>query len=236
MSQKVIIERFFEVLTSGDRNGARQIVDECIDSGAEAEAIIERLFWPTLELIHKMFRNDQMSVLSHNYATRLLRMLCDQMQLRLERQEPKDKVVLLLCGPQEREEIGGQLAADLLEAAGYEVHFAGGGVANDEVINQIGQVEPVALVIFSTAPADLPHIRKLIDELSDAGKRPGLQVVVGGGVFNRAEGLAEEIGSDLWAQTPCELVAVMESEPDRRATTEQRTVGRRRRASRSAAA
>ena len=52
----------------------------------------------------------------------------------------------------------------------------------------------------------------------------------GGGVFNRAEGLAEEIGADLWATTPRELIEKMCTQADRRATAEQRTVGRNRRA------
>jgi hypothetical protein len=59
--------------------------------------------------------------------------------------------------------------------------------------------------------------------------------VVGGGVFNRAEGLAEEIGADLWAKDPTQLLERLAGEPERRATPEQRTVGRHRRSSKSAA-
>jgi hypothetical protein len=53
-----------------------------------------------------------------------------------------------------------------------------------------------------------------------------MQIVVGGGVFNRAEGLAEEIGADLWARTPRELLDKLVQHSTRRATAEQRTVGR----------
>jgi hypothetical protein len=63
-----------------------------------------------------------------------------------------------------------------------------------------------------------------------------MQIVVGGGVFSRAEGLAEEIGADLWARDPRELIDKLDAQKDRRATPEQRTVGRNRRTSRSAAA
>jgi methanogenic corrinoid protein MtbC1 len=127
------------------------------------------------------------------------------------------------------------MAADLLEADGYQVFFAGGGIANDEIITQIGQMGPAALVLFGTTPQDLPYMRQLIDELHDLGLCPQMQIVVGGGVFNRAEGLAEEIGADLWAATPCELVAAMDSQSMRRMDKDQRTVGRRRRETRAAA-
>lgn len=234
MSKQVLIERFFECLISGNRAEARQIVDECVMADAPADQIIEQLFWPTLEQIEKMFRNDQLSVLAHNCATRLLRMLADQMQLRLTQQEPNGRSILFLCGPSEPNELAGQMAADILEAGGYHVTFAGGGVANDEIVATLSETEPQVLVLFSSTPQDLPHIRLLIDQLHDMGVCPNLQTVVGGGVFNRAEGLAEEIGADLWAKSPTELIELVNNQPQRRMAADQRTVGRRRRQGKAA--
>jgi hypothetical protein len=91
--------------------------------------------------------------------------------------------------------------------------------------------------MFSSSPGDAPNIRVLIDTIRGVGACPNMQIVVGGGVFNRAEGLAAEIGADLWARTPMELLDRLQSEPHRRARAEQRTVGRSRKpTSRSAAA
>ena len=88
---------------------------------------------------------------------------------------------------------------------------------------------PDVLLMFASAPGDAPNIRLLIDSIRGVGACPDMQIVVGGGVFNRAEGLAEEIGADLWARTPAELLERLATEPARRATEEQRTVGRNRR-------
>ena len=81
----------------------------------------------------------------------------------------------------------------------------------------------------------VPFTRVLIDRLHDIGVCPKLQIVAGGGVFNRADGLAEEIGADLWARTPQELVQTLAEQPERRMTADQRTVGRRRRVKLNAA-
>jgi hypothetical protein len=67
-----------------------------------------------------------------------------------------------------------------------------------------------------------------IDTLHEIGACPTLQIAVGAGVFNRAEGLAEEIGADLWASNPLELAERLVDEPRRRADFSQRTVGRTR--------
>ena len=236
MSQHVLQERFFQALTQGDRHGARAVVDECLAADAPAEAILEKLFWPVYENVQRMYREDQLSVVCHHFATRLMRMLADQMQARLRTSPRNGRRVLLVGGPHEGEEIAGQMAADMLEAHGFDVYFAGGGVANDEVIAQIGHLRPHALVLFGNAPTDLPHIRQLIDELHEVGSCCDTQIVVGGGVFNRADGLAEEIGADLWAATPLELVRAMSVAPSQRMGVQQRTVGRRRRPLKVAAA
>lgn len=234
MSQEVLIERFIEVLISGDRQAARQIVDECLSADAPAEAIIEKLFWPTLEQIDRMHRQDQLSNICYNFATRMLRMLADQMQMRLQSRDIADRSLLICCGPNEGNELACQMAVDMLEASGFKVFFAGGGIAIDEIKAQVGTLGPDALVMFSSAPADLPPIRELIDYLHDTGVAPQLQIVVGGGVFNRAEGLAEEIGADLWAATPAELVQELIDNAEQRMASDQRTVGRRRRQAKAA--
>lgn len=229
MRRDILLERFFDALIGGQRTEARKVVDEALTECEEAPLVLSRLFWPALERIQNLHRADQLSILAFNYATRLLRVLVDQMQLRLETAPSRNRKVLLVCGPEESEEIGAQIACDLLESDGYEVRFAGGGIANDEVVTELGELNANILIVFGAVPSTVPFTRQLIDRLHEIGACPDLQIIVGGGVFNRAEGLAEEIGADLWASTPEELIEVMADEPQRRMTQDQRTVGRKRR-------
>ncbi len=230
MSQDILIERLFDALTSGDRSAARDIVADTLNSGCTAEQVLTELFWPTYERVETFHRNDQLATLSHHLATRLLRMLVDQTTLQLERKAPNGRTVFAVCGPTDADELAGQIAIDLLEAAGFEVQYAGGGIAMDEILARVQEQKPDHLLLFASSPQDLPEIRGLIDTLNEIGAcspaQGRLQVVVGGGVFNRADGLAEEIGADLWATTPSDLVDEMIDFPERRATEDQRTVGK----------
>ena len=88
--------------------------------------------------------------------------------------------------------------------------------------------------MYSSAPSDAPHIRNIIDTIKSIGASPKTQIVVGGGLFNRVEGLAEEIGADLWANSPADLKIKITTQPERRATADQRTVGRNIRPSKAA--
>jgi len=240
LSQEILIERLFDALTSGDREASREIVADTLSSGCSAEQVLTDLFWPTYERIETFHRNDQLATLSHHLATRLLRMLVDQTTLRLTRRSPNGHTVFAVCGPTDSDELAAQMAVDLLEAAGFEVQFAGGGIAMDEILARVQDQKPDHLLLFASAPQDLPEIRSLIDTLNEIGAcSPAsgrLQVVVGGGVFNRADGLAEEIGADLWATTPADLVAELVENPDRRASEDQRTVGKNKAAKRKQAA
>lgn len=219
----------FEALINGDRQASRQIVQESINQGACHEAIVMNLFWPVYERVQKLHRKDQISTVAHHLATRLLRSLADQAAANYRCKSPRNRSIFAVSGPSDSDELGGQIAVDLLEGDGYEVAFAGGGIANDEILSRIHQVQPDVLLLFASAPSDLPSIRALVDKLNEIGACRNTQIVVGGGVFNRAEGLAEEIGADLWATSPDELLEVMRDSADRRATSDQRTVGRQKR-------
>jgi len=229
MSHNALIERFFETLISGDRPSARTLVAETLDQGATPQTLITDLFWPTNELIDRLFRADQLTILSHHLATRLLRVLVDQAAARFEACSEPSRSVFAVCGQDQENELAAQMAVDLIEASGMSVTFAGGGIPADEILQQVHSHRPDVLLMFASSPTDLPHIRRLVDTLGEIGAHRAVQIVVGGGVFNRADGLAEEIGADLWASDPLELVEMITGEPERRADADQRTVGRRHR-------
>ena len=224
----MIIERLFPLLISGDRAGARTLVEQVLDDGATAEDFVQDVCWPVLEQVNALHRSDTLTNLAHHYATRLLRSLVDQLQASYEQAQRRGRTVLMFCGPGEADDLAGQIVADLAEADGYEVFFGGGGIANDEILREVGERTPDVLLVFSAAPSDAPNIRQLIDYVRGIDACPGMQIAVGGGVFNRADGLAEEIGADLWASDPSEMLERLEAWKDRRATPEQRTVGQTR--------
>ena len=234
MQQDQLIERFFETLVTGDRPRAREIVNQTSETGWSAQRLITDLFWPTYEMLDKLYRHDQLGKLAHHTATRLLRVLVDQNSVKLVKAAPLNRNVMAFCGASEADEMGGQMAVDILESAGFNVTFGGGGIANDEIMSQVNETQPDVLLLFASAPADLPNIRALIDNLREIGGCPDVQIAVGAGVFNRADGLAEEMGADLWATTPLEMAQVLIEEPARRASADQRTVGKKARVRKAA--
>ena len=229
MNAQKTVEILFEILVNGDRPAARTLLSECADRGQSPRAILMDILWPTYELVERLHRVDNLSILAYRTATRLLRVLVDQAARDLPMAVRNGRRVLAVCGPTDADELGAQIAVDMLESAGFGVTFAGGDLPADEVMAQVHESHPDVLLLFASAPSDLPSVRAMIDQMREIGASSQTQIVVGGGVFNRADGLAEEIGADLWASDPAELVETLLMEPERRAVAEQRTVGKKRR-------
>ncbi len=228
MSPEILTERLFEALVEGNRDQARRIIDEQRKAGANPEVVLTDLCWPTYDLLETMHRQDRMTTLAYNLATRMLRTLVDQVSRELlvwSGSARTGRTVFACCGPSEGSELGAQMAVDLLESRGFRVRFAGGAVPTDEIQETVQTTRPDVLLMFCSEPRDLPEIRRLIDTLHEVGACPHTQIAVGGGVFNRAEGLAEEIGADLWATHPLEMVEILLDDTETRATPDQRTVG-----------
>lgn len=228
MNTQAMVERLFPLLIAGDRGQARSTVQDFMDAGLDAESLTQSVYWPLHELVNDLFRKDQLTTLAHHCGVRLLRSLVDQAQARYRQNARNSRTMMLFCGDTEVDDMAAQMVADLAEADGWTVCFGGGGIAFDELLEVANQRQPDVMLMFSSAAADAPIIRQLIDTVRGVGACQDMQIAVGGGIFNRAPGLAEEIGADIWASTPADIIQSLNAEPLRRATPEQRTVGRTR--------
>jgi methanogenic corrinoid protein MtbC1 len=108
------------------------------------------------------------------------------------------------------------------------VWFVGAGVASDEIFQLMGKLQPDVLCMYGTQPSAIPGTRKLIQFIRQMGAFQDLQILVVGGVFNRAEGLADEIKADLYAKNAAEALAVVDEHPVRVPKLDMPEPGRRR--------
>ena len=229
----VVFGHFVKTLLVGDRPACREVIEKAAECGFSPRQLLLELCWPAQEAIRELYREHKISLAAQHMATRLNRATVDRICGSLAMEAPNGRKVMLMCGDSEPEELGGQITADLFEAAGFEVKFLGGGIPNDEVLHILGHWRPDLLVLFATLPKDMPAARTLIDYLRDVNAQSGLQVMCCGGIYKRADGLAEEIGADLFAEDADDAVRIARQFPQQRATAQQQTVGRKRRARRA---
>ncbi|MBN1344826.1 MAG: cobalamin-dependent protein [Phycisphaerae bacterium] len=212
-----MLDRYLEPLLRGSRFECRELITKVLRLGVDPKVIYHRILWPAMERVDLLFREDRIGTAIEHMATRINRSLADQVQSRLPRSGTNGKRVLIMCADNEPEELGAQMTADLFESDGWEVYFVGGGIPHDEILSMAGQIRPDLLLIFGTQPSGVPGTRSLIETIREMGVNPTMNTMVSGGVFNRADGLWEEINCDLFAPTAKDALALANSAVPRKA-------------------
>jgi methanogenic corrinoid protein MtbC1 len=220
-------ERYLCALLSGDRARSRLVVEETLQSGVTAHNVYLDLIWPVMVEIERLIRSDKVTVVQEHLATRINRTIVDQLQNKLPRHQNREKKVVICCAQDQLQELGAQMMADLFESDGWEVRFVGGGLTNEDILTYINAYAPKLLIIYGAKAGQAPDIRALIDAIRSINAWPDMRIMVSGGLFNRAEGLWEEIGADMFAENAAEALRIAPT--DQRFNPENRTVKRKKR-------
>jgi methanogenic corrinoid protein MtbC1 len=226
MIKQNTLARYLEPLLRGDRKACRIVIEEILQSGIPANSVYVHVIWPIMIEIERLLRTDKITKTQEHLATRINRTIVDQLQNKLPRRPEKNKKIVVCCAANELQELGAQMMVDLFECNGWEVRFLGGGLTNDDILAFVNDYAPDILLIYGTTPKQAPDIRQLIDTIKTVNAWPHLRTMVSGGLFNRAEGLWEEIGADLFASTLNEATQVA-SGYNEAPRCDRRTINRR---------
>ena len=223
-----LFKQYLEHLFLGKRCEARELVMAAQDRGTGAAKLLKMVIWPAMEQVEKLYRENRISRIAEHMATRINRMVADQLHVYLARKPKSGRRMVVVCGAGEIEELGSQIVADLFEAEGWSVWFVGSGVPNDEILQLVGKLGPDILCVYGAKPADVPDIRRLIQLIREVGVCEEMQILVAGGVFNRAGGLADEIKADLFAMNCRDALKTVKDHPVRIPKPDVPEPGRRR--------
>jgi methanogenic corrinoid protein MtbC1 len=233
MTMAELFKQYLEHLLAGSRCQARELIFAAHDRGITASKLLRMVLWPAMEQMDKLYRTDHVSRITEQMAMRVNRMIADQLAALLARKPKSGQRMVLVCGEGEVEELGAQIMADLFEAEGWSVWFLGSKIPHDEILEFVGKITPDILCLYGAGPADVPSIRQLVALVREVGVCPEMQILASGGVFNRAEGLAEEVRADLFAASATEAIAIVRAHPLRVPLADVPEPGRRRKRKRA---
>ncbi len=231
-----LFKHYLEHLFEGKRCEARELVFGAMDRGIGARKLLQHLIWPAMEQIGRLYRQDHITRIVEHMATRINRMVADQLHAFLARAPKMGNRMVILCGEGQQPELGAQIMADLFEAEGWSVYFLGSGVPNDEILQFVGKVKADVLTIYGMHAAGAPTVRNLVSIIREVGICDDMQVLVVGGVFNRADGLADEVRADLFAKDIASSLKTVAEHPVRIPKPDVPEPGRRRKRRKAPAA
>lgn len=213
MVDEIVLERYLRSLLCGDRISCRFVIEDVLKNGVPAHQVYLDIIWPIMVEIERLYRDGRIDSAQEAFASRINRTIVNQLQNKLPRKPEKSKKIVICTANNEQAELGGQMLTDLFESDGWETRFLGGSVCNDDILSFIHTYSPDILVLYGMNGSDAPGIRRLIDTIRQINAWPNMRIMLSGGVFGRAEGLWEEIGANLYAETPDQAVQLADMNP-----------------------
>ena len=222
-----ILQRYLTELLNGDRVASRAIIEETLRRGIPANNVYMDIIWPIMNEIDKLYKSERINSAQEAFATRINRTIVDQLQNKLPKKKQKSKKIVVCSSFTEQAELGAQIITDLFESDGWDARFLGGVIQQDDILEFIHTFNPDILLFYGINAKFAPAMRNFIDTVKNINACPDMRIMLSGGVFDRAQGLWEEIGADLYAQNAADAVKVASmKEPP----IPQRTINRRKQA------
>jgi len=230
MLKKNVLERYLNALLAGDRIASRSVIEESLQCGVPANSVYTDIIWPIMVELEDLAKKDKITSVQEALATRINRSIVDQLQNKLPRKTSVSKKIVVFSTATEQGELGAQMITDLFESSGWEVRYVGSGVTRDDLTEFTNSYCPDVLLIYGMQADKAPATRKLIDTIKNINACPDMKIMLSGGIFDRAEGLWEEIGADMYAETAAEAVQIA-SANEADIPKPQRTINRRKKKS-----
>jgi methanogenic corrinoid protein MtbC1 len=227
MQTQQALEKYLRELLKGDRNACRAVIEDTLRNGMPANTVYMDIVWPIMVEIDTLHRDNKINSAQEAFATRINRTIVDQLQNKLPRKAKRARKIVVCSTVTEHGELGAQIMSDLFESDGWDTRMLGGSVDHEDVLEFVQSWSPDILMFYGVDGKGAPQLRQLIDRVKTINACPDMRIMLSGGVFNRAEGLWEEIGADLYAPNAAEAVRAAS---DENPPVPQRTINCRKKA------
>jgi corrinoid protein of di/trimethylamine methyltransferase len=204
-----ILEKLANAVITGDVDEARKVAEEALKANVDPLEAIKNGLAKGMDVIGKKF---------HNFEVFLpeVMLAADAMKAGIEILRPylsaesaakmsKGKVVIgTVFG--DIHDIGKNLVAAMLEAAGFEVYDLGTDCPSTKFVEKAEEVKADIIAMSSLMVTSMFYQKEVVDFLKDAGEREKYWVMVGGGPVTPE--WAKEIGADGYGRFADDAVEV----------------------------
>jgi len=211
MSQD-LFEEMRRSIEDGDAGRAAAAARRALDEGIEPLEAIDAGFMPGLTFVGEQFSCGEMFLPDMMLAARAVKaafaILEPELAARAMTRNVLGRVVIGTVKG-DIHEIGKNLVATMLGAAGFEVHDLGVDVAPEHFAEVAAEVGADIVGVSALLTTTMTGQRTVIAVLAERGLRPGVKVIVGGAPVTRA--WADEIGADGYSEDAIGAVALARS-------------------------
>jgi 5-methyltetrahydrofolate--homocysteine methyltransferase len=187
-----------EAIISGKPDVAKELTDEALHGGGEAERILHEALIPAMDEVGEKFGRNEIFFPEMLVAAMAMKQALATLKPVLVSKGIKGIGTVVLGTVQgDLHDIGKNLVGMLLEGAGFEVIDLGIDTPKEEFIKAVRENAPQLLGLSALLTTTMPRMQEVIDELEKNELRGKVRVIIGGAPVTQE--YADEIGADGYA-------------------------------------
>lgn len=195
-------------IIKGEMEGIDILINGALETSRAPDSILQEMI-AGMEKVGELFENKEYYVPETLLSAHTMKIGLEILRphLSVGRSNSQGKVII---GAVESDihDIGLNLVAMFLEAAGFEIYNLGRDVPTRKFIEKTEELAPHIIGLSAMMSTTMLKARDIIKELESKGLRNGRYIVVGGTAFS--EEMAEETGADAYATDAKTAVRVFE--------------------------
>jgi len=192
-----ILEEISINLQQGKAKVVKELVQNAIDEGMDAQTILEEGLLAGMSIIGGKFKNNEVYVpevliaaRAMNTGSALLKPLLISSGVKA-----KGKVVLGTVKG-DLHDIGKNLVRMMMEGKGLEVYDIGIDVPADKFVEKANEVDAQIIACSALLTTTMPEIKNVVEAIEKAGIRNKVTIMVGGAPVTDA--FCKQVGADIY--------------------------------------
>ena len=195
----------YEAILKGDRNTARHIIQRAVEQNADVMQLLNSSMIPPLHELGNLFSKKQVLLPDLLVGARAMQAGLDLIAPVLMKKGHKKRAKVCIGTVQgDRHDIGKNIVAMILKAAGYEVNDLGTNCSIDQFAKAVEAGSRAVLCSVMLTPC-ITNLKTILQYFAG---NPAVKTIIGGVVMTRD--LVAELGADAYGADAAEVVRILD--------------------------
>ncbi len=209
MSKKInLLNKILDDIVDLNISDIERDVDDAINQGAGPSEILEKSLREGLKKVGERYEKGEYFlpelVMSVEAANMIMKKLKPKL-ISIQKEETQGRLVIGTVKG-DLHDIGKNLVAALLKAAGFDVYDIGVDASSKKFVDAIKEYKPETIGMSALLTASLPMYEEVVKTLEDAGLRKKVKIIIGGGAAS--EKIARDARADAYAANAWEAARI----------------------------
>jgi methanogenic corrinoid protein MtbC1 len=195
-----LANEYLSLLLVLKREEGFSLISRRLQSGLAIKDLLDFVVQPVQQEVGRLWQENRITVIQEHYCTAANDILLSGLRHKA-RGIQRSVTALAVCVEGEQHCLGLRMFADLLQADGWKVVFAGPNCPTAEVLKQISSTHPDLVAISSTTALSLGRARELVEKIRTIPPNAAPAILLGGAVLASNPEVANTMGADGYGRT-----------------------------------